>query len=154
MESAVLSLIVLAALVVMGQNLADKVFPISVYNNNASMVNEAVSRTTDEGSLPLFGHHSPHDFVLSIARPSFIIILIKASALVDQIISALSHFLETEDSINNGGNDDTSTPSAASLNLSPAASPTLALVSLVLKTIPIIVPRSFAHARQFTPSLR
>ncbi|KAJ0979744.1 hypothetical protein J5N97_015218 [Dioscorea zingiberensis] len=109
MESAVLSRIGLAGLAVMGQNLAlniaDKGFPISVYNRTASKVDETVSRAADEGSLPLSGHHSPRDFVLSIARPRSIIILVKAGPPVDQTISALSHFLEPGDSIIDGGNE-------------------------------------------------
>ncbi|EHA8587002.1 putative 6-phosphogluconate dehydrogenase, decarboxylating 1, chloroplastic [Cocos nucifera] len=72
MQAAVLSRIGLAGLAVMGQNLAlnvaEKGFPISVYNRTASKVDETVGRAAAEGGLPLSGHHSPRDFVLSFGR--------------------------------------------------------------------------------------
>ncbi|KAJ0977636.1 hypothetical protein J5N97_013110 [Dioscorea zingiberensis] len=109
MESAALSRIGLAGLAVMGQNLAlniaDKGFPISVYNRTVSKVDETVARATEEGGLPLTGHHSPRDFVLSLSRPRSIIILVKAGPPVDQTIAALSRFLEPGDAIIDGGNE-------------------------------------------------
>ncbi|XP_073012987.1 6-phosphogluconate dehydrogenase, decarboxylating 3, chloroplastic-like [Typha latifolia] len=109
MESAVLSRIGLAGLAVMGQNLAlniaEKGFPISVYNRTTSKVDETVSRASEEGSLPVSGHHSPREFVLSIRRPRSIILLVKAGNPVDQTISALLPFLDPGDSIIDGGNE-------------------------------------------------
>ncbi|XP_038989298.1 6-phosphogluconate dehydrogenase, decarboxylating 1, chloroplastic-like isoform X2 [Phoenix dactylifera] len=109
MEAAALSRIGLAGLAVMGQNLAlniaDKGFPISVYNRTASKVDETVGRAAVEGGLPLSGHHSPRDFVLSIARPRSVIILVKAGAPVDQTIASLSQFMDPGDSIIDGGNE-------------------------------------------------
>ncbi|MQL87266.1 hypothetical protein Taro_019817 [Colocasia esculenta] len=109
MEAASLSRIGLAGLAVMGQNLAlnvaDKGFPISVYNRTASKVDETVARAADEGGLPLFGHYSPREFVLSIARPRSVVILVKAGAPVDQTIVALSEHLEPGDAIVDGGNE-------------------------------------------------
>ncbi|KAJ9548512.1 hypothetical protein OSB04_021055 [Centaurea solstitialis] len=51
----------LAGLAVMGQNLAlniaEKGFPISVYNRTTSNVDETVERAKNEGNLPLYGFH-------------------------------------------------------------------------------------------------
>uniref|UniRef100_A0A1D1Z4I9 6-phosphogluconate dehydrogenase, decarboxylating n=1 Tax=Anthurium amnicola TaxID=1678845 RepID=A0A1D1Z4I9_9ARAE len=109
MEAAVLSRIGLAGLAVMGQNLAlnvaEKGFPISVYNRTASKVDDTVARAADEGGLPLSGHYTPRDFVLSIARPRSVLILVKAGAPVDQTIAALSQHLEPGDAIVDGGNE-------------------------------------------------
>lgn len=99
----------LAGLAVMGQNLAlniaEKGFPISVYNRTTSKVDETLDRAHNEGQLPLFGQYNPRDFVLSIQRPRSIIILVKAGAPVDQTISALSKFMEPGDTIIDGGNE-------------------------------------------------
>ncbi|XP_028552434.1 6-phosphogluconate dehydrogenase, decarboxylating 1, chloroplastic isoform X2 [Dendrobium catenatum] len=109
MEAAALSRIGLAGLAVMGQNLAlniaEKGFPISVYNRTASKVDETVGRAASEGGLPISGHHSPADFVLSIQRPRSIIILVKAGAPVDETINTLSQFMEPGDAIIDGGNE-------------------------------------------------
>ncbi|OAY64045.1 6-phosphogluconate dehydrogenase, decarboxylating 2, chloroplastic [Ananas comosus] len=109
MDSAALSRIGLAGLAVMGQNLAlniaEKGFPISVYNRTATKVDETLSRAAAEGDLPVSGHRSPRDFVLSIRRPRSVIILVKAGPPVDQTIAALSPFLDPGDSIIDGGNE-------------------------------------------------
>ncbi|KAJ7558912.1 hypothetical protein O6H91_04G061600 [Diphasiastrum complanatum] len=109
MEGAALSRIGLAGLAVMGQNLAlniaEKGFPISVYNRTASKVDETVDRAVREGALPLTGHHSPQDFVLSIQRPRSVIILVKAGRPVDQTIDTLARYLEPGDCIVDGGNE-------------------------------------------------
>ncbi|XP_062074488.1 6-phosphogluconate dehydrogenase, decarboxylating 3, chloroplastic [Humulus lupulus] len=107
--STALSRIGLAGLAVMGQNLAlniaDKGFPISVYNRTTSKVDETVDRAHQEGNLPLFGQYNPRDFVLSIQRPRSVIILVKAGAPVDQTIAALSDHMEPGDAIIDGGNE-------------------------------------------------
>jgi 6-phosphogluconate dehydrogenase len=107
--SQALSRIGLAGLAVMGQNLAlniaDKGFPISVYNRTASKVDETVHRAHQEGQLPLNGQYSPRDFVLSIQRPRSIIILVKAGSPVDQTIAALSSHMDPGDAIIDGGNE-------------------------------------------------
>ncbi|KAL0324238.1 UNVERIFIED_CONTAM: 6-phosphogluconate dehydrogenase, decarboxylating 3, chloroplastic [Sesamum calycinum] len=109
MESAALSQIGLAGLAVMGQNLAlniaEKGFPISVYNRTTSKVDETLDRAHREGQLPLFGQYTPKDFVLSIKKPRSIIILVKAGAPVDQTIAALSAYMEPGDTIIDGGNE-------------------------------------------------
>uniref|UniRef100_A0A0D3A148 6-phosphogluconate dehydrogenase NADP-binding domain-containing protein n=1 Tax=Brassica oleracea var. oleracea TaxID=109376 RepID=A0A0D3A148_BRAOL len=54
----------------MGQNLAlniaEKSFPISVYNRTTSIVDETLERAAVEGNLPVSGQYSPRDFVLSL----------------------------------------------------------------------------------------
>ncbi|KAF3771946.1 6-phosphogluconate dehydrogenase decarboxylating 3, partial [Nymphaea thermarum] len=109
MASESLSRIGLAGLAVMGQNLAlniaEKGFPISVYNRTTSKVDETVERAKKEGNLPLRGFHDPKSFVLSIQKPRVIIMLVKAGAPVDQTIKTLSVHLEQGDCIIDGGNE-------------------------------------------------
>ncbi|KAJ7530154.1 hypothetical protein O6H91_15G082100 [Diphasiastrum complanatum] len=109
MDGAALSRIGLAGLAVMGQNLAlniaEKGFPISAYNRTASKVDETVKRAVQEGNLPLNGHHSPQDFVLSIKKPRSVIILVKAGLPVDQTIDTLARYMEPGDCIVDGGNE-------------------------------------------------
>ncbi|XP_042019554.1 6-phosphogluconate dehydrogenase, decarboxylating 2 [Salvia splendens] len=99
----------LAGLAVMGQNLAlniaDKGFPISVYNRTTSKVDETVERAKQEGNLPVYGFHDPASFVQSIQKPRVIIMLVKAGAPVDQTIKALSVYMEKGDCIIDGGNE-------------------------------------------------
>jgi len=109
-DSAVgISRIGLAGLAVMGQNLAlniaEKGFPISVYNRTASKVDETVERAKEEGDLPLKGYYNPQEFVQSIQKPRSVIILVKAGAPVDQTIETLSKHLEPGDCIIDGGNE-------------------------------------------------
>ncbi|KAK4796299.1 hypothetical protein SAY86_028625 [Trapa natans] len=108
-SSLALSKIGLAGLAVMGQNLAlniaEKGFPISVYNRTGSKVDETLHRAHSEGQLPLFGHYSPRDFVLSIKPPRSVIILVKAGAPVDQTIATLSEHMSPGDCIIDGGNE-------------------------------------------------
>ncbi|KAK1378164.1 6-phosphogluconate dehydrogenase, decarboxylating [Heracleum sosnowskyi] len=107
--SAAVSRIGLAGLAVMGQNLAlniaEKGFPISVYNRTISKVDETIDRAHNEGQLPLTGHYNPKDFVLSLKKPRSVIILVKAGAPVDQTIEALSAHMEPGDTIIDGGNE-------------------------------------------------
>ncbi|KAJ6926698.1 6-phosphogluconate dehydrogenase [Populus alba x Populus x berolinensis] len=99
----------LAGLAVMGQNLAlniaEKGFPISVYNRSTSKVDETVERAKKEGDLPLYGFHDPESFVKSIQKPRVIIMLVKAGSPVDQTIKTLSAYLEKGDCIIDGGNE-------------------------------------------------
>ncbi|KMZ65025.1 Phosphogluconate dehydrogenase (NADP(+)-dependent, decarboxylating) [Zostera marina] len=109
MNSATLSCIGLAGLAVMGQNLAlnvaEKGFPISVYNRTTSKVDDTLVRAKDEGNLPLTGYYNPKDFILSIQRPRSVVLLVKAGAPVDQTIATLSEYLEPGDAIIDGGNE-------------------------------------------------
>ncbi|KAF3795543.1 6-phosphogluconate dehydrogenase decarboxylating 1 [Nymphaea thermarum] len=104
-----LSRIGLAGLAVMGQNLAlniaEKGFPISVYNRTTSKVDETVERARQEGNLPVRGFHDPRSFVLSIQKPRVIIVLVKAGAPVDQTIQTLSVHMEKGDCVIDGGNE-------------------------------------------------
>ncbi|RXH89736.1 hypothetical protein DVH24_032093 [Malus domestica] len=99
----------LAGLAVMGQNLAlniaEKGFPISVYNRTTSKVDETVERAKKEGNLPLYGFHDPESFVKSIQKPRVVIMLVKAGVPVDQTIKTLSVYLEKGDCIIDGGNE-------------------------------------------------
>lgn len=108
-QPASLTRIGLAGLAVMGQNLAlniaEKGFPISVYNRTASKVDETVERAKQEGNLPVYGYHDPKFFVQSIQKPRVIIMLVKAGAPVDQTIKTLSAHLEKGDCIIDGGNE-------------------------------------------------
>jgi 6-phosphogluconate dehydrogenase len=106
---APLTRIGLAGLAVMGQNLAlniaEKGFPISVYNRTTLKVDETVERAKQEGDLPLYGFHDPESFVKSIQKPRVIIILVKAGAPVDQTIKTLSVYMEKGDCIIDGGDE-------------------------------------------------
>ncbi|XP_042501131.1 6-phosphogluconate dehydrogenase, decarboxylating 2-like [Macadamia integrifolia] len=99
----------LAGLAVMGQNLAlniaEKGFPISVYNRSTSKVDDTVERAKKEGIVPLYGFHDPESFVRSIQKPRVIIMLVKAGAPVDQTIKTLSVYMEKGDCIIDGGNE-------------------------------------------------
>ncbi|GAB4840199.1 hypothetical protein Ancab_020964 [Ancistrocladus abbreviatus] len=99
----------LAGLAVMGQNLAlniaEKGFPISVYNRSTSKVDETVERAKQEGNLPLYGFHDPESFIHSIQKPRVVIILVKAGAPVDDTIKILSVYMEPGDCIIDGGNE-------------------------------------------------
>eukprot|EP01018_Ginkgo_biloba_P008010 Gb_19037 [translate_table: standard] len=109
MDSSALSRIGLAGLAVMGQNLAlniaEKGFPISVYNRSSIKVDETVERAKKEGNLPVRGFHDPKEFVHSIQKPRVIIMLVKAGAPVDQTIETLSAHMEEGDCIIDGGNE-------------------------------------------------
>ncbi|CAM6094964.1 unnamed protein product [Calypogeia fissa] len=99
----------LAGLAVMGQNLAlniaEKGFPISVYNRSANKVDDTVERAKEEGELPLTGYYDPEKFVHSIQKPRSIIMLVKAGAPVDQTIQTLSKYMEPGDCLIDGGNE-------------------------------------------------
>ncbi|XP_022155066.1 6-phosphogluconate dehydrogenase, decarboxylating 3-like [Momordica charantia] len=99
----------LAGLAVMGQNLAlniaEKGFPISVYNRTTSKVDETVERAKAEGNLPVYGFHDPKSFINSIQKPRVVIMLVKAGAPVDQTINTLSAYMEKGDCIIDGGNE-------------------------------------------------
>eukprot|EP00249_Psilotum_nudum_P016121 c25667_g1_i1 orf=477-1955(-) len=109
MEAQVMSRIGLAGLAVMGQNLAlniaEKGFPISVYNRTGSKVDDTLERAKEEGDLPVKGYYDPADFVLSIQKPRAVILLVKAGAPVDQTIATLSTHMEPGDCLVDGGNE-------------------------------------------------
>uniref|UniRef100_A0A0E0MFH9 6-phosphogluconate dehydrogenase, decarboxylating n=1 Tax=Oryza punctata TaxID=4537 RepID=A0A0E0MFH9_ORYPU len=99
----------LAGLATMGQNLAlniaEKGFPISVYNRTAAKVDATVSRAEAEGALPVLGHRDPRGFVLSLSRPRTVVLLVQAGRAVDATIDALVPYLDAGDAIVDGGNE-------------------------------------------------
>lgn len=100
----------LVGLAVMGQNLAlnvaEKGFPIAVYNRSSEKTDAAVARAEKEGlSDNLKGYKDLSEFVASIERPRSIILLVKAGAPVDATIENLSKLLEPGDLIVDGGNE-------------------------------------------------
>ncbi|CAM8979921.1 unnamed protein product [Rhodiola kirilowii] len=106
---APLTRIGLAGLAVMGQNLAlniaEKGFPISVYNRSTEKVDETVQRAKAEGDLPVYGFPDPESFVKSIQTPRVIILLVKAGPPVDATIKSLVAHMEKGDCIVDGGNE-------------------------------------------------
>ncbi len=99
----------LVGLAVMGQNLAlniaEKGFPISVWNRSPGKVDTTVERAKNEGNLPLTGYHELEDFIGSLERPRRIIMLVKAGKPVDATIDRLVPLLEPGDLIVDGGNE-------------------------------------------------
>ncbi|GBF98115.1 hypothetical protein Rsub_10862 [Raphidocelis subcapitata] len=104
------STIGLVGLAVMGQNLslnvAEKGFPISVYNRSYDKTEAAVARAKKEGlGDKLRGFKEVKDFVASLEKPRRVIILVKAGAPVDSTIDALMEYMEPGDIIIDGGNE-------------------------------------------------
>ncbi|GFR43952.1 hypothetical protein Agub_g5093, partial [Astrephomene gubernaculifera] len=100
----------LVGLAVMGQNMAlnvaEKGFPISVYNRTYEKTEAAVKRAQKEGlGDKLRGYETVKDFVASLQRPRRVIILVKAGSAVDQTIDALCEHMEPGDIIIDGGNE-------------------------------------------------
>ncbi|GMH42078.1 hypothetical protein BSKO_09997 [Bryopsis sp. KO-2023] len=100
----------LIGLAVMGQNLAlnvaEKGFPISVFNRSYEKTEAAVGRAKKEGlGENLVGFESLAEFVASLERPRRIVILVKAGAPVDATIDALLEHVEPGDIIIDGGNE-------------------------------------------------
>jgi len=95
----------LIGLAVMGENLAlniaDKGFPIAVFNRTVSKVDAVLERNPDK---PLVGCHSIEEFVQAIERPRRIIVLVKAGAAVDEQMALLRPHLSPGDIFIDGGN--------------------------------------------------
>eukprot|EP00188_Purpureofilum_apyrenoidigerum_P004889 Plantae.Rhodophyta-Purpureofilum_apyrenoidigerum.ctg5883.p1 GENE.Plantae.Rhodophyta-Purpureofilum_apyrenoidigerum.ctg5883~~Plantae.Rhodophyta-Purpureofilum_apyrenoidigerum.ctg5883.p1 ORF type:complete len:564 (+),score=127.58 Plantae.Rhodophyta-Purpureofilum_apyrenoidigerum.ctg5883:47-1693(+) len=110
-QSKNLSKIGLVGLAVMGQNLAlniaDKGFPISVYNRSHYKTDDSIERAQQELENPeIFrGFHDVKDFIASLERPRSIIMLVKAGAPVDATIATLIDLLDEGDMIIDGGNE-------------------------------------------------
>lgn len=96
-------------LAVMGQNfalnMASHGFKVVVGNRSPSKVELTVERAKDEGSLPIVGSESHEDFIMKLAKPRKIILLVMAGKPVDEMIAALSAHLEPGDLIVDGGNE-------------------------------------------------
>lgn len=99
----------LVGLAVMGQNLAlniaEKGFPISVWNRSPGKVDTTVARAKEEGNLPLTGYHELEDFIQSLERPRRVIILVKAGKPVDATLERIFPLLEEGDMVIDGGNE-------------------------------------------------
>jgi len=100
----------LVGLAVMGQNvalnIAEKGFPISVYNRSSSKTDDTVRRAEKEGLADrLAGYHDMRDFVQSLQAPRTVVMLVKAGAPVDATIKGLCEHLEPGDCIVDGGNE-------------------------------------------------
>jgi len=100
----------LVGLAVMGQNLslniADKGFPISVFNRSYEKTEAAVARAQKEGlGDKLHGYKDIKDFVMSLEKPRRVIMLVQAGAPVDSTIDKLLEYMEPGDIIIDGGNE-------------------------------------------------
>ncbi|WIA12413.1 hypothetical protein OEZ85_012454 [Tetradesmus obliquus] len=105
-----LSQIGLVGLAVMGQNLslniAEKGFPISVFNRSYEKTEAAVARAQKEGlSDKLRGYKDVKDFVESLEKPRRVILLVQAGAPVDATVDNLCKYMEPGDIIIDGGNE-------------------------------------------------
>jgi 6-phosphogluconate dehydrogenase len=99
----------LIGLAVMGQNLAlniaQKGFPISVWNRSPDKVDSTVARANEEGPFPLTGFHDLKEFIASLERPRRIILLVKAGKPVDDTLAQVFPLLEAGDIVIDGGNE-------------------------------------------------
>ncbi|CAL8468885.1 g8426 [Coccomyxa elongata] len=100
----------LIGLAVMGQNfalnVAEKGFPISVYNRSYEKTEACVTRAKKEGlEANLKGFPDLKEFVASLKKPRRVMILVKAGSPVDATIDSLIPLLEPGDIIIDGGNE-------------------------------------------------
>lgn len=102
----------LIGLAVMGENLAlnmeSKGFTVAVYNRNFPGEEGVVDRFINgRGKGKHFiGTHSIEQLVESVKRPHIIMMMVKAGAPVDELISQLLPYLSPGDVIIDGGNSD------------------------------------------------
>ncbi|WP_232663208.1 NADP-dependent phosphogluconate dehydrogenase [Pseudonocardia sp. TRM90224] len=93
-------------LAVMGANLARNIarrgVPVAVHNRTAARTKEFVEAYGDEGTF--HGAESLEDFVAALERPRRIIVMVKAGAPVDGVISDLTPLLDEGDIIIDAGN--------------------------------------------------
>jgi len=96
-------------LAVMGQNfalnMASHGFKVCVGNRSPSKVELTVKRAVEEGPLPLVGSSGHEEFILKLAKPRRVIILVMAGKPVDETIATMSKFMEPGDLIIDGGNE-------------------------------------------------
>jgi len=97
----------LVGLAVMGANLAlniaEKGFPVAVYNRTESRIGEFIGEAGDL-ARKLVPCETPEKLVASLSRPRAIIIMVKAGAPVDAVISQLQPLLDAGDMIIDAGN--------------------------------------------------
>jgi 6-phosphogluconate dehydrogenase len=95
----------LIGLAVMGENLAlniaDKGFPIAVFNRTVSKVDDFVARHPHERVIPT---HTFAEFVEALETPRRIILMVKAGEAVDSMIAQVQPLLAPGDVIIDGGN--------------------------------------------------
>ncbi|RPE66362.1 6-phosphogluconate dehydrogenase [Pacificibacter maritimus] len=97
----------LIGLGVMGANLslniAEKGFPIAVYNRTGSVTDDYVASAGDLAQQ-LFPAKTLEDLVASLSTPRAIIIMVQAGAAVDSVIDSLTPLLDKGDMIIDAGN--------------------------------------------------
>ena len=95
----------LIGLAVMGQNLVLNLerngFTVAVYNRTTSTMQDFVARHPDKKLVPCV---TLEELVASLERPRRILIMVKAGAGVDAVISGLAPLLDEGDLIMDGGN--------------------------------------------------
>jgi 6-phosphogluconate dehydrogenase len=96
----------LIGLAVMGENLvlnmANHGFTVAVYNRTTSKVDDFVN---DRGAgKSIIGTHSVEEFCENLATPRRVMIMVKAGAVVDQVIESLLPRLDEGDIVIDGGN--------------------------------------------------
>jgi 6-phosphogluconate dehydrogenase len=96
----------LIGLAVMGANLALNIesrgFSVSVYNRTKEVTDEFMEKRAQGRNL--HATYSPEQFVASLSRPRRILVMVKAGAPVDAVISQLKPMLEPGDILIDGGN--------------------------------------------------
>ncbi|MEL7116273.1 MAG: NAD(P)-binding domain-containing protein, partial [Pseudomonadota bacterium] len=99
----------LIGLGVMGANLAlniaEKGFPVAVYNRTTSAIGEFIDGAGDLASQ-LVAAETPEALVAALPKPRAIIIMVKAGAPVDATIDALKPHLDPGDILIDAGNAD------------------------------------------------
>ncbi|WP_075431721.1 NADP-dependent phosphogluconate dehydrogenase [Buchnera aphidicola] len=90
---------------VMGKNLAHNIanhgYKVSVFNRSISSTTKILVQNPISGIFPIF---SLKEFICSLKKPRCVILMIKAGAPVDDLISLLLPYLEDDDLIIDGGN--------------------------------------------------
>jgi 6-phosphogluconate dehydrogenase len=96
----------LVGLAVMGENLARNIarngFPLSVYNRTVARTEEFMAEYGSAAGM--FGAQTMEEFVDSLEGPRQIILMVKAGAAVDAVITELTPLLDPGDVIIDGGN--------------------------------------------------
>ena len=91
---------------VMGQNLAlnvaNKGYPVAVYNRTESVTKEFVAGLTDDQAI--FGAYSYSELAAKVEQPRRIMIMVKAGPAVDAVINDIKPFLDPGDILIDGGN--------------------------------------------------
>lgn len=98
--------IAMIGLAVMGENLAlnmlNKGFSVAVYNRNTEVVDQFVNGRAK--GKPVIGCHSYEDLCKSLKTPRKVMMMVKAGAVVDEVIKSVVPFLEKGDIVIDGGN--------------------------------------------------